>query len=100
MGSLVSQAQTAYNDWKSANWPTDVSAWNALTTEQKMTLWGSEQMYLLAVSDAQAIESSFFEARSEAFAQFEAQKQSEFVALQTLWQSKEDNDFDVDYGDE
>lgn len=100
MGSLVTAAQTAYNDWKSANWPTDVSAWNALTTEQKMTLWGSEQMYLLAVSDAQAIESSFFEARSEAFAQFEAQKQSEFVALQTLWQSKEDADYDVDYGDE
>ena len=69
----------------------------ALTTEQKMALWGSEQMYLLAVSDAQAIESSFFEARSEAFAQFEAQKQSEFVALQQLWQSKEDADYDVDY---
>ena len=40
---------------------------------------------------------SFFEARSDAFAQFEATKQSEFSALQVLWQSKEDNDFDVDY---
>ena len=75
----------------------DVAAWNALTTEQKMTLWGSEQMYLLAVSDAQAIEESFYEARADAFTQFEAQKQSEFVALQTLWQSKEDADYDVDY---
>ena len=100
MGSLVTAAQTAYNDWKSANWPTDVSAWNELTDAEKITLWGSEQMYLLAVSDAQAIESSFYEARAEAFAQFEATKQSEFSALQVLWQSKEDNDFDVDYGDE
>ena len=100
MGSLVTAAQTAYNDWKSANWPTDVAGWNALTTEQKMTLWSTEQQYQLGISDARAIEESFYEARADAFAQFEATKQSEFVALQTLWQSKEDNDFDVDYGDE
>ena len=100
MGSLVNATQTTYNEWKAANWPSNVTAWNALTTEQKMALWGSEQMYLLAVSDAQAIESSFYEARAEAFAQFEATKQSEFSALQALWQSKEDNGFDVDYGDE
>jgi len=50
------------------------------------------------ISDAKAIEESFFEARSAAFAQFEATKQQEFVALQNLWQSKEDNGpYDVDY---
>lgn len=33
-----------------------------------------------------------------AFAQFEAQKQQEFVALQNLWQVKEDDGpYDVDY---
>lgn len=96
MGSLVSQAQTAYNEWKATNWPTDMSAWNALTTEAKIALWGSEQMYLLAISDAQAIEESFFAARTEAFAQFEAIKQTEFVALQNSWQAKENAGFDVD----
>lgn len=49
------------------------------------------------IADARAIEESFYEARTAAFTAFEAAKQSEFVALQTLWQSKEDNDFDVDY---
>ena len=96
MGSLVSQAQTAYNDWKAANWPTDVSEWSALTTEQKMALWGSEQMYLLAISDAQAIEESFYAARAEAFAAFESTKLSELAALQNTWQLKEESGFDVD----
>lgn len=96
MGSLVNQAQTAYNTWKSENWPTDVTTWNALTDAQKMALWSSEQMYKLAISDAQLIESSFYDARTEAFAQFEAIKQTEFVALQQLWQSKEDAGYNVD----
>ena len=100
MGSLVNAAQTAYNDWKSANWPTDVAGWNALTDAQKLTLWATEQQYQLGIADAQAIESSFYEARAEAFAAFESQKQQELAALQQLWQSKEDNDFDVDFGDE
>ena len=97
MGSLVNAAQTAYNEWKAANWPSDVAGWNALTTEQKMNLWATEQQYQLAISDAQAIETSFYEARADVFAQFEATKQSELAALQQIWQSKEDNDFDVDY---
>ena len=96
MGSLVSQAQEAYNDWRADNWPADVTEWTELTDEEKMALWGSEQMYLLAVSDAQAIESSFYEARAEAFATFEATKQSGFSALQVSWQAKEDAGFDVD----
>ena len=100
MGSLVNQANEAYQSWKEANWPSDVAGWNALTTEQKMNLWVTEQQYQLGIADAQAIESSFFEARAEVFAAFEAQKQTELAALQQLWQSKEDNDFDVDYGDE
>ena len=96
MGSLVTAATTAYNDWKAANYPSDVAGWNALTTEQKMELWATEQQYLLGISDAQAIEESFYEARTDAFTQFETQKQQEFVALQNLWQSKEDAGFDVD----
>ena len=96
MGSLVNAATEAYNSWKTANWPADVAGWNALTTEQKMELWATEQQYQLGISDARAIEESFFEARSDAFAVFEAQKQQEFVALQNLWQSKEDAGFDVD----
>ena len=97
MGSLTQSAQEAYNTWKTANWPADVAGWNALTTEQKMELWATEQQYQLGISDAQAIESSFYEDRNAAFATFEAQKQQEFVALQNLWQAKEDNGFDVDY---
>ena len=98
MGSLVNQATEAYNNWKSTNWPADVAGWNALTDAQKLALWSTEQQYQLGISDARAIEESFFEARSDAFAQFEAQKQQEFVALQNLWQSKEDDGpFDVDY---
>ena len=97
MGSLVTAATAAYNSWKEANYPSDVAGWNALTTEQKMELWATEQQYQLGIGDAQAIESSFYEARSAAFAAFEAQKQQEFTALQTLWQSKEDAPFDVDY---
>ena len=97
MGSLVNQANEAYQSWKSANWPSDVAGWNALTTEQKMNLWATEQQYQLGIADARAIEESFYEARAEVFAAFEAQKQQELAALQQLWQSKEDNDFDVDY---
>ena len=97
MGSLVNQANEAYQSWKEANWPSDVAGWNALTTEQKMNLWATEQQYQLGIADAQAIEESFFEARAETFAAFEAQKQTELAALQQLWQSKEDADFDVDY---
>lgn len=97
MGYLVNQATEAYNTWKNANWPTDVSAWNALTTEQKMELWATEQQYQLGIADARAIEESFYEARTAAFEAFEATKRTELSALQTLWQSKEDNDFDVDY---
>ena len=100
MGSLVTAAQTAYNTWKEANWPADVAGWNALTDAQKLALWSTEQQYQLGISDARAIEESFYEARSAAFAQFEANKVSELAALQNTWQSKEDNDFDVDYGDE
>lgn len=98
MGSLVNQATEAYNTWKAANYPSDVAGWNALTTEQKMNLWSTEQQYQLGISDARAIEESFYEARTAAFAQFEATKQQEFVALQNLWQSKEDDGpYDVDY---
>ena len=98
MGSLVTAAYAAYNTWKIANWPADVAGWNALTDAQKLALWSTEQQYQLGISDARAIEESFYEARSAAFAQFEATKQQEFVALQNLWQSKEDNGpYDVDY---
>ena len=100
MGNLVSQAQTAYNTWKSANMPTDVTAWNALTDAESLALWKTEQTYKQAIEDARLIEESFYEARSAAFSAFEATKQSEFVALQQLWQAKEDADYDVDYGDE
>ena len=97
MGSLINQATEAYNTWKSANMPTDVTAWNALTDAESLALWKTEQTYKQAIEDARLIEESFYEARSAAFTAFEATKQSEFVALQQLWQSKEDNDFDVDY---
>lgn len=100
MGKLISDAQTAYNAWAAANKPTDVEGWTTITSEQALNLWKTEQTYLAAIEDARLIETSFYEARSAAFTAFEATKQSEFVALQQLWQSKEDNDFDVDYGDE
>jgi len=100
MGSLVNQATEAYNTWKSANMPTDVTAWNALTDAESLALWKTEQTYKQAIEDARLIEESFYEARSAAFAAFESQKQQELVALQQLWQSKEDADYDVDYGDE
>ena len=96
MGNLINSATEAYQTWKAANWPTDVTAWNALTDAQKLALWSTEQQYQLGISDARAIEESFYEARTDAFAQFEATKQQEFVALQNLWQSKEDAGFDVD----
>ena len=97
MGSLINQATEAYNTWKSANMPTDVTAWNALTDAESLALWKTEQTYKQAIEDARLIEESFYEARSSAFTAFEATKQAEFVALQTLWQSKEDADYDVDY---
>lgn len=100
MGSLVNQATEAYNTWKSANMPTDVAGWNALTDAESLALQKTEQTYKQAIEDARLIEESFYEARSAAFAAFESQKQQELVALQQLWQSKEDNGFDVDYGDE
>ena len=96
MGSLVTAATEAYNSWKTANWPADVAGWNALTDAQKLALWSTEQQYQLGISDAQVIEESFYEARTDAFTKFETQKQQEFVALQNLWQSKEDAGFDVD----
>ena len=97
MGNLVNNAQAAYTAWSTANKPVDVAGWNALTSEQALALWKDEQMYLAAIADAQSIETSFYEARSAAFAAFEATKQSEFAALQNSWQAKEDNGFDVDY---
>ena len=62
MGSLVTAAQVAYNTWKEANWPADVAGWNALTDAQKLALWSTEQQYQLGISDARAIEESFYEA--------------------------------------
>ena len=38
MGSLINQATEAYNTWKSANMPTDVTAWNALTDAALLAL--------------------------------------------------------------
>ena len=97
MGSLVTAAQAAYNEWVAANKPADVSEWSALTDAEAFALWKTEQTYLQAIADAWSIEESFYEARAQAFAQFEATKQSEFAALQQEWQAKEDSGYDVDY---
>lgn len=96
MGSLVQQAQQAYATWKDANMPADVSGWAELTDAEALLLWRTQQQYEAAISDAQAIEDSFYAARAAAFADFESQKQSAFAALQVTWQAKEDAGFDVD----
>ena len=85
MGSLVQQAQRAYATWKAANSPADVSEWAALSDAEALALWRSEQLYLAAISDAQAIEDAFYAARAAARA-----------ALQASWQSKEEAGYDVD----
>ena len=99
MGNLITLAQQAYDTYK-ATMPTSIADWDKATDAEISALFREEMKYKQAIEDARLIEESFYDARTEAFAAFEAAKQSEFVALQQLWQAKEDNDFDVDYGDE
>ena len=96
MGNLVNKAQTAYNEWKSSN-PASITDWQNATDVEIAALFRQEQIYQQAIHDAKSIESSFYAARTEAFAALEQQQVMARTALQNLWQSKEDNDFDVDY---
>ena len=95
MGNLITLATQAYDTYK-ATMPTSIADWDEATDAEIAALFREEMKYKQAIADAQLIEESFFEARAEAFAQFEATKQSEFVALQQSWQTKEDAGFDVD----
>lgn len=99
MGNLITLATQAYDTYK-ATMPTSIADWDKATDAEIAALFREEMKYKQAIEDARLIEESFYEARSAAFTAFEAAKQSEFVALQNLWQSKEDADYDVDYGDE
>jgi len=97
MGSLVQTAQAAYDTWAAENLPTTTEAWVLLTDAQVISLYRTQGQLKQAIVDAQAKETIFYTSRSEAFAAFEAKKQSELVALQILWQAKEDNGFDAEF---
>lgn len=99
MGNLVTQAAQAYETWKATNYPSDIAGWDTLTDTQVSELFRNDRKYQQAISDAQTIEDAFFEARDEAFATFEQNYQTERSALATLWQEKENADYDVDYED-
>jgi len=95
MGTLVTQAQAAYATWK-ASLPSTIEGLNALSSEQILANWRQEQVYLQAIKDAQDIEDSFFAARNDAFANFDAAYRSQRSSMEIEWQRKEDAGFDVD----
>lgn len=97
MGNLVTQAQSAYETWKTKNYPSDIAGWDTLTDSQVSELFRNDRKYQQAIADAQSIEDAFIEARGEAFTTFEQNYQTQRSALATLWQEKENADYDVDY---
>ena len=89
MGSLVNQAQTAFDTWKSSK---DVTTMN----ESELSAYNVTVLkFQKAIEDATAIETAFYAARSEAFEALDANYQSTRSALQTTWQGYEDNNFTV-----
>ncbi|TRZ53726.1 MAG: hypothetical protein D4S01_00865, partial [Dehalococcoidia bacterium] len=60
-------------------------------------MFRNEQKYLQSIKDAQLIETSFYDARTEVISELEQAYRAEREALVILWQLKEDNGFDVDY---
>lgn len=95
MGNLVAATQAAYESWKATN-PSSIGQWDELSDAQVSALFREDQKYQQAIRDAQAIETSFYEARTAAFAELEASHVAARVALATAWQTKEDAGFDVD----
>jgi len=89
MGKLVSDVTAAYNAWAVSK---DISTLN----ESELGQYNLTKLkFEKAIQDASAVESAFYEARSEAFAALEAEHQGERAALQTLWQGYEDNNMEV-----
>lgn len=89
MGKLVDDVMSAYSTWKASK---DVTAMN----ESELTQYNlTDLKFNKAITDAQALETAFYAARSEAFEAFESQKRNELAALQSVWQGYEDNDMTV-----
>lgn len=97
MGSLVTAAQAAYQAWQESK-PSSIGGWDDLTDAEIASLFRDEQKYLQAIADAQMIEQSFYDARAQAFADYEATCTNGRVALQTAWQSYEDDMFTIPAG--
>jgi len=89
MGKLVNDVNSAYSAWKASK---NVTAMN----ESELTTYNlTDLKFQKMISDAQALESAFYAARSEAFAALEAEQVTARTALQTLWQGYEDNNMVV-----
>lgn len=89
MGKLVNDVNSAYSTWKSSK---DVSTMN----ESELTTYNlTDLKFQKMISDAQALETAFYAARQEAFATLESEQVAARSALQTLWQSYEDNNMVV-----
>lgn len=97
MGSLVTAAQAAYQTWKDSN-PSSIKAWQTMTDAEVAALFRQDQIYQQAVKDAQSIEESFYDARTQAFADYEAACNAGRVALQSAWQGYEDDMFTIPAG--
>ena len=89
MGKLVNDATAAYATWKASK---DVTTMN----ESELTAYNlTDLKFNKAITDAQALETAFYAARTEAFDAFESAKRTELAALQALWQGYEDNNMVV-----
>jgi len=97
MGSLVQAAQTAYQEWKDTN-PASITDWQSMTDAEVAAMFRQDQVYQQAIKDAQAIEDSFYAARTQAFADFESAHVAARSALQTTWQGYEDDMFTIPAG--
>ena len=94
MGSLVTAAEAAYQTWKDSN-PSSIAEWDSLTDADIANLFRGHQKYQQAIEDAKAIEQSFYDARAQAFADFEAGWNAARIALQQTWQGYENNMFTI-----
>lgn len=94
MGSLVTAAQAAYQGWKDSN-PASIEDWQGMTDAEIAALFRDDQMYQQAVRDAQSIEESFYDARTQAFADYESTCNNGRIALQGVWQGYEDNMYTI-----
>jgi hypothetical protein len=91
MAKLVTDAQTAYDVWKSGKDLTTM-------TESEMADYNIVDLkFQKAITDATEIETTFYAARTEAVGALETAYQEQRTALLNLWQLKENNGFDTTY---